>query len=1085
MRMPRSSQQCCCAYTRLTAIFTVPLNSYRLLSALFLLVSAFCFPPAALAQSSTATLSGTVEDQKGAVVPGATIALINADQGTQRLMITDSDGSFIFPLLPPGRYSITATATGFAPVERKDVVLNVNDQITIKLRLTVGNISETIQIVDTSILNESPALATTVDRQFVGNLALNGRSFQALIALTPGVVLTKTSGNERGQFSVNGQRANANYFTVDGVSANIGVVPTVIPGQSAGGSLPAFSAFGGTSNLVSIDALEEFKVQTSTYAPEFGRTPGAQVQILTRSGTNDFHGTLFDYVRNDALDANDWFNNARGLPKPATRQHDFGGVLGGPVLLPRFGEGGHQPGYNGRNRTFFFFSYEGLRLRLPQSASTFVPSLAARQNAPAALQPFLNAFPVPNGATLANGFAVFNSSFSNPAKLNATSIRIDHTVNDRFTLFGRYNYAPSETIQRGVGTSLSTVNPIRNRTQTLTFGNTFAASAHVSNDFRVNWSRTNGASFFFVDDFGGAVIPSDGVLFPSFATRDDAQIQFILRGTTNSNFRVGTVADNVQRQFNLVDNLAVVFGRHQLKLGVDYRRLTPIFDSANYAQTLQFAGIAGALSSTARSVDILGTMGPLVPVFTNLSIYSQDTWKLSRRLTITYGLRWEYNPPPTELTGISPIAVTQTDDLSKLALAPSGTPLWKATYNNFAPRFGFAYQLRQRAGRETVLRGGVGIFYDLGDGPAANAFSAISPFRASRPTLFNVPFPLSSDQVAAPLFSSTPPFNTSIVFDPNLKLPRTYQWNFTLEQSLGAKQVLSASYVAAVGRRLLRQIEVESPNADFVLVDVLTNGATSDYHAMQLQFQRRLSRGLQGLASYTWSHSIDIASNDSGVHPPDQIIPLELDRGPSDFDVRHAFTGAVTYNIPDIIKGGIGKSLFGNWSVDAILSARSATPVDVIYTTFTSFGFTEQLRPDLLLGVPLYLDDPAAPGGRRINPASFSIPATERQGTLGRNALRGFPVYQVDFGLGRQFRLTERSSVQFKAEFFNIFNHPNFGDPNGTLDFFAGFAPNPDFGLSQSMLGRSLGSGGLSGGFNPLYQIGGPRSIQLSLKLKF
>jgi hypothetical protein len=988
--------------------------------------------------------------------------------------------------LPPGKYSVTATREGFAPVEIKDVVLNVNDQVAIKIHLSIDTISQSVQVVDAALINESPAVATTVDRQFVGNLPLNGRSFQSLIGLTPGVVVTKTdaNGNERGQFSVNGQRANANYFTVDGVSANIGVVPSFNPGQSAGGSLPGLSAFGGTNNLASIDALQEFKVQTSTYAPEFGRTPGAQVQILTRSGTNDFHGTLFDYFRNDALDANDWFNNARRLPKPATRQNDFGGVLGGPVLLPRFGEGGHQPGYNGRNRTFFFFSYEGLRLRLPQSANSVLPSVATRQAAPAGMQPFLNAFPIPNGATQGNGFAVFSASFSNPATLNATSVRIDHAVNDKLTFFGRYNYSPSETIQRGVFSSLNTVNPIRSRTQTLTFGSTFAASSRIINDFRANWSRTNGGSLFFIDSFGGAIVPSDAVLLPSFASRDDAQINFRVTGSASANFRVGSVADNLQQQVNLVDNLSVVADAHQLKFGADYRRLAPVFGPFNYIQIPQFNGIAGALSGTAKSVSIQALAGPLIPIFTNLSLYGQDTWKATRRLTLTYGLRWEYNPPPSEKHGNDPFAVTQIDDLSQLALAPRGTALWKATHNNFAPRFGLAYQLSQRAGRETVLRGGAGIFYDLGTGQAANAFSAVAPFSASK-FLSNVPFPLTPAQAAPPPFSLNPPFNTSIVFDPNLKMPRTCQWNFTIEQSLGASQTMTASYVAALGRRLQREIEVENPNSTFGLVDVTTNGATSDYHALQIQFQRRLSRGLQAVASYTWSHSIDIASNDSTVNPPDKNISPQLDRGPSDFDVRHAFNGAVTYNIPSPIAGGFGKALLGNWSIDTILTARSATPVNVIYQTVASFGFTSQLRPDLIQGIPLYLNDSAVGGGKRINPAAFSIPSTERQGTLGRNVLRGFPVYQVDLALGRQFKLSERANVQFKAEFFNIFNRPSFGDPDGTLDFDGGFAPNSDFGTSQSMLGRSLGVGGLSGGFNPLYQIGGPRSIQLSLKLKF
>src|SRR5262249_23928543 len=267
---------------------------------------------------------------------------------------------------------------GFAPAQVTGVVLNVNDQKIITVYLKVGKITQTVEIVDASkLIEESPTVSTVIDAQFVHNAPLNGRSFQGLIGLAPGVVLTKASATEQGQFSVNGQRASSNYFTVDGVSANVAVVASIIPGQSGAGSLPGLSASGGTNNLVSVDALEEFKIQTSTFAPEFGRTPGAQVSIVTRAGTNSFHGSVFDYFRNDVLDATDWFVNASPLlSKPPMRQNDFGGVLGGPIPLPHFGEGGPSF-YRAKDRAFFFFSYEGLRLSQPLVGTTDVPSLTA------------------------------------------------------------------------------------------------------------------------------------------------------------------------------------------------------------------------------------------------------------------------------------------------------------------------------------------------------------------------------------------------------------------------------------------------------------------------------------------------------------------------------------------------------------------------------------------------------------------------------------------------------------------------------------------------------------------------------------
>lgn len=1071
------------------------------------------------AQGATATLSGVVIDQAGAVIPGANIAVINIAQGFQRTTTTNDEGIFVVPLLPPGNYTVKAEHEGFTPAEFRDVILNVNDQRTIKLSLKVGNITnQTVDVLDSpTLIDESPAVGTTVDRQFVSNLPLNGRSVQPLINLSPGIVLTKATSTEAGQFSVNGQRANANYFTVDGVSANIGVSTGSSPYQSATGSLPGLAVSGGTNNLVSIDALQEFKIQTSSYAAEFGRTPGAQVQLVTRAGTNQFHGTAYEYFRNEAFDANDWFNNSRKLAKPATRQSDFGFVLGGPVLLPRFGESGRQPWFNGRNSTFFFLSYEGLRLRLPQSRSVDVPSLQARQAAPAGVSSILNAYPLPNGPNRTgangqpNGFAVFNASFSNPLNLDATSVRIDHTTNGRVAFFGRYNYSPSSVIERGQSTSftVNTLSYFALTTETLTGGGTVSFTPNVVSEIRLNYSRNTGRTFFELDEFGGARVPGDSLLFPQGAPREKSVSQVFFVGSLNTSLQVGTTAENLQRQFNAVGNLSVIANSHQFKFGVDYRRLNPIIQPQNYSQFVQFNGIGtpgaatlpvgSALTGAIQGGIIRASPGSRFPLFTNLSLYGQDNWNVTRRLTLSYGLRWELNLPPTENSGHDAATIIGLNTPATARIAPPGTPLWNTEYTNFAPRLGVTYQLFQKQGLETVIRGGGGIFYDLGYGSIVNAFGNAYPYVSTR-NIGNVPYPLSAAN-AAP--SSTPTLTPLFVFEPDVELPRTYQWNFSVEQSLGSNQTLTTSYVAAVGRKLLRQDTIWGTQFGGTLnpavfpataqVQVSRNTATSDYHALQAQFQRRLTKGLQALASYSWAHSIDIASNDSfNVNTPAARIDPRTDRGPSDFDVRHSFSSAVTYDIAPLLKHQLGNLIFRDWSVDALFTARSATPVNVTYSIVTpGVGGAASVRPDLVQGIPLYIDDPTAPGGRRFNNTRVTVPgnpnpqigpflrpAVPRQGSLGRNVMRGFPVYQLDLGLRRQFNFTERTNLQFKTEFFNIFNHPNFGDPDGLL-------LSSTFGFSTAMLGRSLGSGGTLGGFNPLYQIGGPRSIQFSLKLSF
>jgi hypothetical protein len=344
-------------------------------------------------------------------------------------------------------------------------------------------------------------------------------------------------------------------------------------------------------------------------------------------------------------------------------------------------------------------------------------------------------------------------------------------------------------------------------------------------------------------------------------------------------------------------------------------------------------------------------------------------------------------------------------------------------------------------------------------------------------TLSGVPFPLATEQAAPPTFSLNPPFRLFFVSEPTLELPRTYQWNVAIERALGVYQTFSASYVAALGRRLLRQEVLANANPSFGMVRVTRNTAASDYHALQLQFMRRLSRGLQAMGSYTWSHSIDIASSDFAFNLPVTRTDPKIDRGSSDSDVRHSFSAAITYDLPNWSGHSVINAMLLDWSADAIFRARTATPVNVVFFS-RLFGVAAVKRPNLVAGVPVYVDDPTVAGGRRINRSAFVAPPPNQQGAVGRNSLRGFPFSQLDFSLRRRFKLTERYALQLRADFFNLFNHPNFGDPDSLLE-------SATFGQSVQMLGQSLGSGGIETGFSPLYQIGGPRSMQVVLKLQF
>ena len=1049
----------------------------------------------ALAQLETATVSGQVVDPSGLSIPGAQVKLVDIDRDTTISTATNPSGLYTFPSVRPGRYRMEVTAPGFKVVNVTGLIVNVQDHIEQNFRLQVGSVSESVTVTEGAPLvnTTDSTVSTVVDRQFAENLPLNGRSFQSLIQLTPGVVLTPNNGFDTGQFSVNGQRANANYWMVDGVSANIGINTGNLPGSGLAGTLGSTSVFGGTNSLVSVDALQEFRIQTSTYAPEFGRQPGAQISIVTRSGTNQFHGTAFDYFRNTVLDANDWFADEAGLPKPQEQQNDFGGTFSGPIV---------------KDKTFFF-SYEGLRLRLPQTTLTLVPDTNpqdpySRQFAASALLPYMNAFPLPNGPEVLlngnhQGIAQFNASYSNPGTLNAYSLRIDQKINDRLNLFGRYDYSPSALSQRGwSGTALGAVSPTKITAQTGTLGLTWAISPVAANDFRFNYSSTDASTSYYLDSFGGAV-PLETLPFPNPFTARNAFFIFSVYalGNNSSLLAGGAGAYNEQRQINIVDSVSVQKGSHSLKFGMDYRRLSPRYEPSAYTQDNYFLDIPSAETGTSF-FNIVESDLPVTFLFRNLGVFAQDTWHIVPRLTMTYGLRWDVDFVPSSISGPEFNAVTgfNLSDLSNLALLPAGTRPYKTKWDNVAPRIGLAYQVSESQRWQTVFRGGFGVFYDLTSSEAGNNVGLNQyPFGSTAYPVSN--FPLSAAAAAPPPI--VPP-NTSnygylYAFNPNLGSPYTLQWNVAVEQALGKQQTISVSYIGAAGRRLIQTASVYSPNPNLYAADLITNAGTSDYNALQLQFQRRLSRGLQALASYSWAHSIDTGSAGSVGSGSNALTGLNpnLTRGPSDFDIRDAFSTGLTYDVPAPKGNAFANAILRRWSTENIIQARSAPPVDVYYGDLgeLSNGFLTNSRPDVVAGQPFYLHGPQYPGGKAFNPAAFTSPPLDpatglpvSQGNLPRNALRGFGATQWDFAVHREFPLHESLKLQFRAEMFNVLNHPNFGPPVGNLG--GPGVLNPQFGQSIAMLGRSLAGSGLgSGAFDPLYQLGGPRSIQFGLKLLF
>lgn len=810
-----------------------------------------------------ATLRGTVVDEQGAALANAAITLLNADKTLERQLVTAADGGFVFLLLPPARYSLRVQCEGFRPVE---TTLSISEPRALRIVLRIGPVAEQITVNAAAANVNAAEPAPGFDVQTITRLPLNGGNLLALATLAPGLVLTKATADEQGQFSINGQRANANNFTVDGVSANFGVTASFNLGQAGAGALPALSATGAINSLVATGGVQEFKLQSLSFAAEFGRTPGGHIALTTRAGAAQFNGAFYDFIRHEALDANDWFANRNGFDKAALRQHLFGASFGGPLM----------------HSTYFFANYEGLRLRQPLFGSAIVPDEAARQAGNAMQRALLQAFPQPNGVSLGNGMAEFAATYSDPTALDAFSWRVDRTPNARQTVFARYHQSASQLRQR-TG-ALSELSLTQFNFRTLAAGFTQSFTDRATNDLRLNASFAAGR------------------------------------------------------------------GSHEL--------------------------------------------------------------------------------------------------------------------DGFAPRFGLAWQLMRKSGWEATLRGGVGRFYDLGFGVAA-AQGARFPHYRQRSFFALDGIAWSLAQAAPPAFTLEPPYGSLEVFDPRLTAPRTEQWQLAWQQTLAGSHALTVAYVGAAGRQLLRRETWHNFNPNFgAPLYVTRNAAQPDYHALQAQWQRRLARGWQGLASYTWSHSLDFASNDSAAFTPAERLAAHTERGASDFDLRHAVSTALIFEPAR------------DWSFSAIGQAQTSRPLNVTYARDLGFGFYG-LRPDSALGMPRWLPDAHAPGGKRLNAAqAFLRPRENRQGTLPRNALRAFPFWQIDLALRREFALAERLKLQLRAEVYNALNHPNFAEPRGALD-------EPQFGLAGALLNRGLGLAGVQGGLNPVYQVGGARSLQLTIRLTF
>jgi len=1047
---------------------------------------------AALAQD--AQVFGQVRDPSNASVDGAEITLRNEQTGGTRSTKSNELGFYSLPALRPGTYRLMVRAVGFQTVVREGIQLEVGDRAQVDFSLTIGGSQTTVTVkAGLPLVNTSDAsVGTVIGRNLIDQMPLNGRGIQTLIELTPGVTVVPVFDESRGQFVINGQRSDANYFTVDGVSANFSVAnsPTLgfLPltlhtaGQAGGGMLPANNFLGTFSNLLSPEALEEFKIQTSTYAPEFGHVPGGQIDLISRSGTKRYAGSLFEYFRNDATDANDWFNDAQGLPKAALRFNNFGGTLGGPVWLPHI--------YNGQDRTFFFFSADLLTIHQPQPLATvLVPTVLARQNAPPALAAMLDAYALPSndlnpgGNPVTAGFSQFVGASPLKYDQRTYGLRIDHNFGDKISLFFRYSHAPSERIEPIIQGTPSNIESYKIGTDSITVGLTQSISPTFVNEIRLNASRQSARDTADLNGSFGAMRPPIDQFLPPGYSLSNSSVSFTVAGNRAPVVYLGMISKNEARQLEGLDSLSWSHGAHLLKFGVDYRWFSPVQTVPAYGVGLSLNGIyqpdgtyISIIPEIRTTVSSANKTGYVVPTF---AAYAQDTWRLSPRFTINYGLRWEVDPAPRVSAGQALVAggLVNLNDTSTVYPLAAGQPFYPTTYANLAPRLGMGWQLFSRGRTMTVLRAGAGVFFSSAQGEFED-----SSLNATVLSIYTNQ-PLGSIGTGTPSQTIKIQPGAAVAAAPDYKLPVIYQWNVAFEQAIG-QQTFSVGYVGAVGRRLIGSVTgLFAEPLPLSLLHVLGNDTTSSYNALQLQFNRRLSRKLQILTSYTFSHSIDDLSQEiPGIfvfRSLSQYQHPDVDRGSSDFDIRHSLNGAVIAALP-APRRGVASMLLRNWSANGIFFARSALPTNVVDP------LNLDLRPNYVRGQPLYLYGAQYPGGKAYNKAAFKTAAFLKEGDFGRNVLRGFGAWQIDFAMHRKFEFSERTSLEFRAEAFNILNHPNFANPsdpgNATT---LSLLPVPRWGVSNAMLANGLGPSLIPGELNPLFQIGGPRILQFALRLHY
>jgi hypothetical protein len=1088
-------------------------------------IFAICVP---LLRAQTAQLQGRVADSSGAVIPNAHVRVVDQSTNVAQKTQTNSAGEYAVIGLNPSVYKVFIDAAGFKNTASTAITLNVDQKATLDFALQPGGASETVTVSGSNAeINTTDAtVSTVVDGKFVQEIPLNGRSFQSLILLTPGIVSPSPQGNyAAGAYVVNGLPSEGANATLDGGSATTGNAPvgytTYLGGAGIAGMTSNATALGTTQALIGIDALQEVKISTSTYSAEFGRQPGGQMSYQSRSGNNAYHGTAFDYFRNVALDANNWFNDhtVPVTPKPGEHQNDFGGVFGGPLGIPGL--------YSGKDRSFFFFSYEGLRVKVPGAVGVaYFPSNGTfntgtytnplyknlRANSPAALHPILNSFPVPNCSTAIDTQCIDNADGMSPAlvtpvtigSLDAIALRLDFQATPSMRIFARYSDSTSFKSQTPLSNTtgysgMNQTNNSRTRVYLLGVNNTFGLSA--TNEVRLQWSPTSSIYHVEPTSYGGAQPLNLYSLAGVPATGEqEIALSFPSEGYV---YQENSIIGTRQFQPNAVDTFTWQHGKHLFKTGANYVQTRAYLNhnglSAGPNTYYLFYKAPQVLANTFN--DYTNTSHARQdPTFKNLGVFFQDEWRILPRLTLSMGLRWDLSPAPSVSGTPQRTYSGSLDNMASLQLAPVGTPLYATDFKNFAPRLGIAKVIHNQPGQQLVLRVGGGLFFGtgqsfpnvFGNGPGSGYVATYSaaayPGQTCGamyppPNCFAPSYPIPSSQINNYIPSvASGPYALGFVVDREFTPPKAIQWSVALEQAVGPTQSVTLSYVGTDAPQVGHWTYYEPGKFNTVVTSnfyALRNGPGTEYNSLQLQYKRRAVHGLQVLAGFTWSHSID--SNSTNYS---NTGSLPLKRGNSDNDVRSNFNAVLVYDLPHNYATQWKRAVLGGWNVDLRMAARTAYPVSIPGVAYLDpVTGQEDFGTLNYNGRVPYVHKAGIPGGRQFDPTVFSVPtaAQDNSGNAPRNFLRGFGYDEADFSVQRRFPLYNEVFLLFRAEAFNIVNQPAFGALNLTCGTAVAGANcnNTLLGQATSTLNNSLS------GLSSLYQQGGPRSLQLALKLQF